>query len=177
MMRARPSDREAGAALVLVLGFMLMVGGISAAVAAYITSAINGGTVLTAVRDRQYDADSAIQYSITQVRNKVGTPQVPSPGPGLVLCGSGNSSTYTGYAGPNGNTIRVNCQNLPTLTATGLAQRNVVFQACLDTGIACSDTNNNVIIRAQVNFESPVNETTQPADITHTYVQSWSINQ
>jgi hypothetical protein len=50
-----------------------------------------------------------------------------------------------------------------------VAQRNVIFSACVSTGAVCVAS--KVIIRAQVNFQQ------LGAGVTKTYVQSWSVNQ
>ena len=50
-----------------------------------------------------------------------------------------------------------------------VAQRNVMFGACEDTGLACVD--DEVIVRAQVNFRDDPS-----GDVSGTFVQSWSVN-
>jgi hypothetical protein len=50
-----------------------------------------------------------------------------------------------------------------------LRQRNVIFNACVDTGVACTDE--TTIVSAQVNFAQ------QGGVVTGTYIQSWSVNK
>ena len=72
----------------------------------------------------------------------------------------------------NGVDVRVDCTRAVNAIASTdgdvIAQHNVVFVACLDTGSAC-DTDTPVI-RAQVNFEKKFTDA-----VTKTYIQSWSV--
>ena len=161
---ARPLEqRDSGAALLLAIGFVLMIGAISAGLASLVTSGVNNQITLAALRDRQYAADGAIESAITEVRNAV-----PS---------SNNCSVNGGGATKvelNDVIIRVDWQNAcgVTRSADGLvvAQRDVLFGACVDAGNPCTDA--DILIRAEVNFEQDAK-----GAITHTYVQSWSVHQ
>jgi hypothetical protein len=147
--------------LILAIGFVLMVSAIAAALAALILSSTATGATLEKLRNRQYAADAAIQYAITQVRDTARAESSP--------CGS------TGYVSTlNQVDIRVDCANaIGVVGGTDnavLSQRNVIFVACLDVGQACTDT--STIIRAQVNFEQRYD-----SSVTQTFVQSWSVNR
>jgi Tfp pilus assembly protein PilX len=161
---ARIRRDERGATLVLAMAFMLVIGGIGAAVISSVTSGLRDRDVLDQVRDRQYAADAGVEYAIAQVR------QMPLPGgPGVTDC----PGTPPHYNPPaiDGVSIRVDCTNKSGPTMTGLMQRNVIFTACVDTGGPCA----NPIVRAQVNFEA-VSAGSQ-INVTRTWVQSWSVNR
>jgi hypothetical protein len=156
-------DPARGAALILAVGVMLLVGLISSSLLAYIATSVQGRSDLDAIRNRQYAADAAIEYAIDQVR-ALGDPA-------LANCGGPYSSTL------NGSTIHVICDENPTTALnagnppTFYLQRNVVFTACTTTDTPCPE--DDIVIRAQVNYEVP------PGSVTpiRTYVQSWSVNR
>lgn len=170
--RARRCHGERGASLILVLAFMLVIGGIGAAVVSSVTSGLNSRNVLDDVRNRQYAADGGIEYAIATLRDK--------PFIGLGACGD------TAFTPPDHYThrlndilIRIDCANKSTvLPGSGLLQRNVVFTACEvdpevdpDADTQCNSTPaTSFIIRAQVNFAGKTS-------ITRTWVQSWSVNR
>lgn len=155
---------ERGASLILVIAFMLVIGGISAAIVSSVTTGLNSRNVLDQVRDRQYAADGGVEYAISQVRNS------PLPGPGLADCGDVSFAPPDHYIHTlNGINIRIDCANKSTIIPTGaLLQRNVIFTACVDANVPC--TSATAIIRAQVNYEAK-------SAITRTWVQSWSVNR
>ncbi|MEO5842852.1 MAG: hypothetical protein ABIQ73_08965 [Acidimicrobiales bacterium] len=154
---------ERGAALILAVGVMLLVGLISGSLLAYIATSVKGRSDLDAIRNRQYAADAAIEYAVDQVR-ALGDPALSN-------CGGPYSSTL------NGSTIHVICDENPTTALnagnppTFYLQRNVVFTACATTDTPCPE--DEIVIRAQVNYEVP------PGSVTpiRTYVQSWSVNR
>ncbi len=167
----RHEDR--GASLILAIGFVLMVSAIVGGLAALITSGINNRSTLQTVRDRQYAADAGIQDAITTVR-------AITDRSGNYACDPSSVGTYVPYiSGLNSISIRVDCVKAYAVTASGvtgsstdnyvLAQRNIIFNACVNTGSACLDA--NVIVRAQVNFEQLYG-----VGVTKTFVQSWSVN-
>ena len=159
----RPRRDEAGTALILAIGFMVVIGLIGAAMLSSVASGLHIRVALDQARSREYAADSAIQYAITQVR------ALPSPGPALTGCASGTHYSYASADTPPVN-IRVNCSNLFQVTRSGFQQRNVVFNACPENGADCTDTNS--VVRAQVNFQAIGSGTS----VTRTWVQSWSVN-
>ena len=73
----------------------------------------------------------------------------------------------------NDLTVRVDWQAACTVVRGSdgivVAQRNVIFAACEDTGSTCVDE--AVIVRAQVNFRDDA-----AGDVSATFVQSWSVN-
>ena len=162
--RSRRCLDERGASLILVIAFMLVIGGIGAAVVSSVTTGLNSRNVLDQVRNRQYAADGGVEYAIAQVRAK------PFPGgPGFADCGDPAFTPPDHYNHTlNGINIRVYCANKADLIGPlGLLQRNVIFTACVDASTPC--TSASTIIRAQVNFEGK-------RSITRTWVQSWSVN-
>ena len=174
-MTARPTTRspqrehrheDRGAALILAIGFVVMIGAISAGLAGLVTSSVNNRVGLIRVRDRQYAADGALEQAVAAVRRSIDT-----NGAG---CSLGATANGTNTATLNGVAIRVDWRNACGVTriADGLlvSQQNVIFLACADSGAACTDA--GAIITAQVNFERQAS-----GPVTRTAVQSWSVNQ
>ena len=62
------------------------------------------------------------------------------------------------------------CRTVVDASGNVVAQRNVIFSACEDTGSPCSAS--NVIIRAQVNFQQA-----ETGTVTKTFIQSWSVDR
>lgn len=159
--RRTPDQQDAGAVLILAIAFVLMVSAIAASLAALIMSSTATGSTLETLRNRQYAADAAVQYAITQVRDTARAEATP--------CGT------TGYVTTlNGSDIRVDCMNAVSVVGgtdnVVLAQRNIIFLACLDNDVPCTDA--STIIRAQVNFQQRYDST-----VTKTFIQSWSVNR
>jgi len=158
----RHEDR--GAALILAVAFVVMIGTIGAGLAALVTSSVNNRGALEKVRDRQYAADGAIEDAIVQVRLAATS--------GSDTCASNSGVSRTPSI--NSSDIRVDwrsaCGVVRSAEGLVLVQRDVIFSACLDTNVACTDA--SIIIRAQVNFEQAAS-----GAVTKTYVQSWSMNQ
>ncbi len=159
----RSTDPERGAALLLAIAVIVVVGLIMASLFPLITTSLHDRTVLDSIRDREYAADGAIEFAVARVRG------IGGAGPALAPCGGPDARSA------NGVTIRVDCANVPTLTTRGYLQRNVIFSACVDTSpsVACTDA--SAVVRVQVNYETP-SSGPSPA-ITRTYVQSWSVNR
>ncbi len=153
---ARPHE-DSGAALLLAIGFVVMIGMISAGLAALATSSLENRDTLEMVRNRQYAADGAIEQAIVQASS--------------FTCDTVPNTPIVNTL--NGVSIRVDwlnaCRSVTTSDDSPYLQRNVIFSACVNTGSPCNDV--DVIIRAQVNFE--------PASgpVTRTNVQSWSVNR
>lgn len=161
--RGRRTD-DTGAALILAIGFVLMIGAISAGIAALVTSSVNNRGSLELVRNRQYAADGAIETAITQVRQTSGFT--------FADCTADTGSTTDTL---NGVAVRVEwisaCRLVRGSDGAALAQRNVVFSSCVNLAAACLDA--DVLIRAEVNFQQ--NGVGGP--VTMTYVQSWSVRR
>lgn len=153
-------DPERGAALIMAIGVMLMVGAITAGLLAFITTSVGARPDLDALRNRQYSADAAIETAIARVR--------ALPSPGITACGGPDSATF------NNVQITVECENRLTLTPAGYLQRNVRFVACESSDAAqCED---RAVITAQVNYESRTSNLDHPV-IDRTNIQSWSVNR
>lgn len=159
-MTSTHSDSDRGAALILAIAFVVMVGLISGGLAAMVTSSLNNRNALELVRNRQYAADAVVEQAITTVRAQSGTP--------LALCSTAAGSMVETF---NGVAIHVDWRNACGVVqgsdGTVVAQRNVIFSACPNTGSACTEA--AVILRAQVNFEQ------SSGAVTRTYIQSWSV--
>jgi hypothetical protein len=177
LVRDRIRRDERGASLVLAIAFMLVIGGISGAVLSSVASGLNDRTALDRARNREYAADGLVDYAIAQARVPIAQWSAGSPASVSAFL---TSATSTGCGGPyspslgnvppaaqlNNVNIRVDCTPAPALTRSGYIQRNAIFTACLDTGVACTDASS--IVRAQVNFSDLA---TDPAR-----VQAWSVN-
>ncbi|MBI5088131.1 MAG: hypothetical protein HZB15_04515 [Actinobacteria bacterium] len=158
----RHTDR--GASLIVTIGVMLMVGSISAGLISLTTSSLRNRDGLEQVRNRQYAAEGAIEEAIAQVRVQ--------PGPALEACNGADGFVLD--ATMNALAVRVDWHNACGVVRSSdgrvVAQRNVIFTACLDTGAACADA--AVITRAQVNFQQA-----SSGVVTKVFVQSWSVNR
>jgi hypothetical protein len=159
--RSRRACGERGASLILAIAFMVVVGGVSLATLSYVTSGIGDRKVLDNVRDREYAADGAIQFAISEVRKLGG------PGPGMAAC----NGPYVREL--NAVEIRVDCVNAPAMTSDGFLQRNVIFTACPNSSSQCNDA--NAIIRSQVNYQA--RGANGVLAVTRTWTQSWSVNR
>ena len=161
--RQKTADRDTGAALILAIGFVLMVGSIGAGMAALVSSSLNNRFTLEEVRNRQYSAEGAITEAISDVRAGTGGPldSCTSAG-GSIVDSMNHLETRVDWISSCGTTIDPD--------GNVVAQRNVLFSACEDTGAPCASA--AVIIRAQVNFQQA-----QTGAVTRTFVQSWSVER
>jgi hypothetical protein len=165
--RKRAQHPDSGAALIMVVGFILMVGMIGGGLIGLATSGLNNRSTLQLVRDRQYAADAAINQAIADARAR----------PPVTPCTAATGSTTYPKLNSTGVSIRVDwdnsCANNTVKSSDGtfFPQRNIIFSAfCGDQTLP--DCNfPAVIIRAQVNFEPASGATTK------TYVQSWSVTR
>jgi hypothetical protein len=181
--RPRTPHPDSGASLVLAIGFMLMVGLISAGLIGLTTSSLTNRNTLQVLRNRQYSADGAVQSAIVKVRLDTNTAVANNLA--STVC-SMNGSIVDASMPLNGGAIRVDYVNVCGVIQSGnrgataqasasdgtvVGQHNVIFSACLNTGAACVPA--NVIIRAEVNFQQGQYD----ALVTKTYILSWSVNQ
>lgn len=165
----QPRD-ERGAALVLAILFMVVVGAVGGGVVASISSGIHDGAALAQARNREYAADAAIETSIARVRLQTAN--------NATTCGSPQGYTFENNPQV---LIHVDCANTPAVVAqsdgTLVAQNNVIFTACLQSGpspgATCNTvtgpTGNGTIITADVSFPGSGSAVT-------THVLSWSVN-
>lgn len=160
--RRRPHE-DRGAALLIAIGFVVMIGAITAGLASLVTSSLNNRISLQQIRDRQYAADGAIEDAIAFVRGRIDAGTAP--------CSSAGGSTSSTL---NGNVVRVEwqpaCTTLLGVEGVVVVQHDVVFAACVPTGSSCTDS--PTIIRAEVNFQRTANGV-----VTQTFVQSWSVDR
>jgi hypothetical protein len=166
-LRRRVRLDERGASLVLAIAFMVVAGLIGATLLrTTVSSSALGRVQLNNVRNRQYDADAAIERSIARIRGVN-----PITGSYTSACASADTMSGVNNAAQS---YRVNCAYSPSV-ATGpnpsgdpVSPNNITFLACLNTGAACTDS--TAIVTARVNFQSVSGQTV-------TFVQSWSVNK
>ncbi|MET0460101.1 MAG: hypothetical protein ABW195_12700 [Ilumatobacteraceae bacterium] len=151
----RPSA-DSGASLILAIAFVLVVGMISAGLVGLTTSSLSNRNTLQSIRNRQYDADAAIELAIDEARGDT--------------CAT---------AGRNLDVLKLNtvairvewtnvCSVFQTVDGTVVGQRNVVFSAC-EGESTCNPATS--VLRAVVNFRQA------GGDVTMTVVQSWSVDR
>jgi Tfp pilus assembly protein PilX len=160
--RPHPSHDDRGAALIIAIGFMVLVGFIVGGLAALISSGVGDSVILTNIRDRQYAADAAVQQGIVQVRAAL------AANTNANWCTDPAAHTYNDV---NGTNIRLGCTQTVKLTfsnGTLYTQRNVIFEACTDTATVCNDASKTLVLRAEVNFSTV-------SGATSTFIQSWSV--
>jgi len=155
--------RDRGTALLLTIGFVVMIGAISAGLAGLVTSGLNNTVTLERIRDRQYAADGAVEHAIAEVRSAMETTDT------CLADASGTARTDL-----NQIPIRVDWSGACGVVqgADGLIflQRDIVFTACLDAGEPCA--RGTAIVSAQVNFEQG-----DAGPVRSTVIQSWSVDQ
>jgi uncharacterized protein YdeI (BOF family) len=152
---------ERGASLILAIAFMVVIGGISAAVLATTSSGLQDRVALDQARNREYDADSAIETTIAQARQLSGSCPAPPPRP---------------FNLNNANVgIHVDCSTalVPGPNGLLLSRGDLLFVACVamgsGDGTTCTPGTDPPIINAQVNFQGT-------APTVTTFVQAWSVN-
>ena len=161
---------ERGAALILAIVFMVVIGAVSGAVLSMLTSGLHVRTALDSARDREYAADGAIQAAISQIYLLANTSHVvpgqpcPATLPDHILNNDGHNVT-----------IHTDCVGAPAVTRQLYRQMNVIFVTCAKndaSGGVCPDA--KVIIRAQINFQAIGSGAS--LQIQRTWVQAWSVN-
>ncbi len=159
----RRYHEDSGAAMLLAVGFVLMISAVAGGLASLATSSLNNRHTLELVRNREYAADGAIENAISRMRLKT-------------TCAVETGSIRDEM---NGAEIRVDwvssCGTVQSSDLSDVAQRNVIFSASVCTASQCSDTlipAGPVIIRARVNFQEDVS-----GAVTKTFVQSWIVNR
>jgi type II secretory pathway pseudopilin PulG len=159
--KVRRMQGERGASLILAIVFMVVVGGISAAVLSTTASGVQDRVALDQARNREYAADGAIEIAITRVRNNGGT------------CAPGDVPVTLEQPAVK---VHVDCTSSPSFIVlpdnTIATQNNIVFTACEWSGSGNGDacTPANAIINAQINFK-------KGSPPLKTFVQSWSVNR
>jgi hypothetical protein len=162
LLRKRAED---GATLILVLGFMVMVGMVSAGLATQLASSSRTRVALDGARDREYAADAALLEDVAQVRQNLTNDDALTPCP---------STKLVQNPGLNDVAIQVDC-SFSLFSLSGIIQRNATFAACAPQPSNANCPSSAVIIKAQVHYAStdPPNDT--DIDVTRTYVQSWNL--
>src|SRR5690242_163984 len=147
LFRKRAED---GATLILVIGFMVMVGLITAGLAAQLASSSETRVALDIARNREYAADGAILKYIPQVRGYMQNHP-------LAPCSSSGSThnLITQNPGLNGVPVQVDCDfSGVSFTLSGFVQRNVKFTACPPQSGGAPCPPSAAIIQARVNYAS-----------------------
>jgi len=163
---------ERGAALILAIAFMVVIGAVSGAVLNALTSGLSSRVALDRARDREYAADGAIQTAIAQIYKLANTShQVPGqpcpPFADLPVNNDGDSVT-----------IHTDCAGAPAVTRELYRQLNVIFTTCETKYVpsipplVCPAS--SIIIRAQINFQATGAGT--DLNVQRTWVQAWSVN-
>jgi hypothetical protein len=154
------STRDRGAALIVAVGFVLMIGMIGAGLTTMITSGLGNRAALEQVRNRQYAADGAIETAVASMRTAIET--------AVTACGDESVSTTE----LNGVTIRVDvltvCGAIRDPQGLPVVQTSGVFTACVDEGAPCAD--DTATLRALVGFER-----TDDGSVVQVVVHSWSV--
>ena len=162
-MHRSGGTEDRGAALILAIAFVVMIGTIGAGLASLITSSSNTRVSLQTLRNREYSADGAIEEAVAMVRGLDGD-----------TTASCSTAGGTSVSTINSIAIRVDwnavCSVVRGTSGELFAQRNVVFEACENNGATCDSA--AVIVRAQVNFRDD-----SSGDVVDTFVQSWSVNR
>ena len=160
---------ERGATLILVLGFVVIVGLASTSLLQLITSGAATRSSLDKTRNREYDADGAIEQSIAAVRQNLEHGDEP--------CGDTSHFSYDVNSLPNRiESMQVDCAYTQTVSLAGFLQRNTQLRACaLQPGGACPA--GSAIVTAQVNFQSKAGPNAAKAPVEKTFIESWTVNQ
>ena len=165
LLRRRGED---GATLLLVIGFMVLVGFVSAGLATQLASSSQSRVALDQARNREYAADGAILADIATVRTNMQSGNALAPCPATSV-----------KPGPqlNGVPIQVDC-SFSLLSFSGTVLRNATFVACAPQSGTALCPSSAVIIKAQVHYSTP---DPQPAlnatsvNVDNTYVATWSV--
>lgn len=159
---------EGGATLIFVIGFMVLVGLVSAGLATQLATSSMTRVALDKARNREYAADAAILTNIAQVRDNITHGKaLPSPGPDPCL--------PKVFQTLNLIPIQVDCSYTRTTTLSGFVQRDATFVACPEQSGGGTCPASAVIIRAQVNYGSPNPPSDPSISVSKTYIQTWSV--
>ena len=168
-VRNRIRRDESGASLILAIAFMLVAGTIGASLLASVSSSSYNRVGLDKVRNRQYDADAAIERAIAHIRSVN-----PITGSYDDACSAPTDPQWNTWNGQNsGLSFYVSCAYSPSVAplpgpgGNPVSPNNVTFFACQGT-VACTPT--TATITARVNFQVVSSRVV-------TFVQSWSVNK
>jgi len=165
-LASRVRRDESGVSLILAIVFIVVAGAIGGSMLSGLATGTYTRNTLDLARNREYAADGAIETAIAQTRTNMtngvvgSNPYCPSPAVSQTL---------------NNVPITVDCTYAPTLTLSGLGQRNVVYSAHCTSVSGSLCVNTAPIIRAQVNFESADPLFQAAINVSNTYIQSWTV--
>ena len=153
-------SRDRGAALIIAIGFVVMIGAIAAGLTSMVTSGVGNRIALERLRDRQYAADGAIEDAVATMHVSLDA--------GRVTCGD----AWAQSANLNGVDIRVEsavtCNAVLAGDGFPVVQTSGSFVACDDRRAACDDR--EIVVRALVAFEAD-----SAGRVVGTSVRSWSV--
>ena len=159
---------ERGATLMLVLGFVVIVGLASSSLLQLITSGAATRSSLDKTRNREYDADGAIEQTIAAVRQNLEHGDEP--------CGATSRFSYDVTLPNRVEPLQVDCKYTQTVSLAGFLQRNAQLRACAQQqGSSCPSS--SAIVTAQVNFQSQAGTNATKVPVEETFIQSWTVNQ
>lgn len=152
--------RDRGAALIIAIGFVVMIGAIAAGLTSMVTSGVGNRIALEQLRDRQYAADGAIEDAVATMRIYLDA--------GKVTC----ADAWAQSVSLNGVDIRVEsavtCNAVLAGDGFPVVQASGSFVACDDRRSACDDR--EIVVRALVAFEADAG-----GRVVGTAVRSWSV--
>jgi len=146
---ARIRRDETGAALILVLVFLLVGGLVVGALLNAVGNDLTNTSNFASARSLQYDASSATDLAIQSIRYSplVSPGQTLNASPPAPCWGSGANSQYTGL---DGNQIAVWCSTVWNPTSANT--RVVTLSACL-SGLTAAACATNPLLQAVVTFD------------------------
>jgi hypothetical protein len=152
--------RDRGAALIIAIGFVVMIGAIAAGLTAMVTSGVGNRAALEQIRDRQYAADGAVEDAVAETRVLLDV--------GKFTCGDASAGST------RMNDVDVRVELVVTCTAVlgddgfPVVQMSGAFVACEDRRTACEAA--DVVVRTLVAFETDAG-----GRVVGTSVRSWSV--
>lgn len=154
------TGHDRGAALIVAIAFMVMIGAVAAGLSSMVTSGVANRIALDELRDRQYAADGAVETAVVAMRSAIDA--------AAVGCGSAR----TDRSELDGIRVRVDSQAtcVAVVAADGLPVRRIVgdFHACVDDAAIC--TPERSIVSARLTFELDAR-----GIVVSTSVTSWSV--
>jgi hypothetical protein len=152
--------RDRGAALIIAIGFVVMIGAISAGLTAMVTSGIGNRVALEQIRDRQYAADGAVEDAVAELRFLLDV--------GKFTCGDASAGAVRLNDVDIRIEVTVTCNAVLGDDGFPVVQMSGEFVACEDRRAACEPT--DIVIRALVAYATDAD-----GRVIDTAVRSWSV--
>lgn len=157
----RAAAEETGAALLIVLGFIAVIGFMGLALVGYATTNLKATNALRPVRTTKYAADSAVEAAINKFRQDFTVPCPKDKFYKIAVVGNNGVPIDSLVTRPD---IRVDCGPQVISGST----RQVTFTAKCDSGTPDCPAGTTLLV-ARVKFEG-----TAPVKTT---VETWSVHQ